>query len=67
MFFKFCDVASNALQVMVGGNLVLYEPIKNAERVFPVVAMIDMLITDMASLKLGLSVNENHPYKRLVC
>jgi tetrahydromethanopterin S-methyltransferase subunit H len=65
--FKFCDVASNALQVMVGGNFVLYGPIENAERVFPVVAMTDMLITDMASLELGLSVSENHPYKRLVC
>jgi tetrahydromethanopterin S-methyltransferase subunit H len=65
--FKFCDIASNALQVMVGGNFVLYGPIENAERVFPVVAMTDMLITDMASLELGLSVSENHPYKRLVC
>jgi tetrahydromethanopterin S-methyltransferase subunit H len=65
--FKFCDIASNALQVMVGGNFVLYGPIENAEWVFPVVAMTDMLITDMASLELGLSVSENHPYKRLVC
>jgi len=65
--FKFCDVASNVLQVIVGGNFVLYGPIENAEQVFPVVAMTDMLITDMASLELGLSVSENHPYKRLVC
>jgi len=64
--FKFCDVASNVLQVMVGGDFVLYGPIENAERVFPVVAMADILITDMASLELGLNVGEDHPYKRLV-
>jgi tetrahydromethanopterin S-methyltransferase subunit H len=65
--FRFCDVASNALQVIVGGNFVLYGPIENAEWVFPVVAMTDVLVTDMASLELGLNVSENHPYKRLVC
>ncbi len=64
--FRFCDVASNALQVIVGGNFVLYGPIENAEHVFPVVAMTDMLVTDMASLELGLVVGEGHPYKRLV-
>jgi tetrahydromethanopterin S-methyltransferase subunit H len=65
--FRFCDVAGNALQVIVGGNFVLYGPIENAEWVFPVVAMTDALVTDMASLELGLNVSENHPYKRLVC
>ncbi|MEM4807870.1 MAG: tetrahydromethanopterin S-methyltransferase subunit H [Candidatus Nezhaarchaeales archaeon] len=64
--FRFCDVASNALQVIVGGNFVLYGPIENAEHVFPVVAMTDILITDMASLELGLTVSESHPYRRLV-
>jgi tetrahydromethanopterin S-methyltransferase subunit H len=64
--FRFCDVASNALQVIVGGNFVLYGPIENAEHVFPVVAMTDALITDMASLELGLAIGEGHPYKRLV-
>jgi len=65
--FKFCDVASNALQVIIGGNFVLYGPIENAEWVFPVVAMTDMLVTDMVSLELGVNISEDHPYKRLVC
>jgi tetrahydromethanopterin S-methyltransferase subunit H len=64
--FRFCDIASNALQVIVGGNFVLYGPIENAEHVFPVVAMTDVLIADMASLELGLAIGESHPYKRLV-
>ncbi|MHC1601366.1 MAG: tetrahydromethanopterin S-methyltransferase subunit H, partial [Candidatus Nezhaarchaeales archaeon] len=64
--FRYCDIASNALQVMVGGNFVLYGPIENAEHVFPVIAMTDSLVTDMACLELGLTVSDEHPYKRLV-
>lgn len=64
--FKFCDIASNALQVIIGGDFVLYGPIENAEHVFPVVAMTDVLVTDMARLELGLVIGEGHPYKRLV-
>ena len=64
--FKFCDIASNALQVIVGGNFVLYGPIENAEYVFPVIAMVDALVTDMACLELGLTISEGHPYRRLV-
>ncbi|RLF11896.1 MAG: tetrahydromethanopterin S-methyltransferase subunit H [Thermoprotei archaeon] len=64
--FRYCDIASNALQILVGGNFVLYGPIENAEHVFPVAAMTDSLITDMACLELGLSIGDEHPYKRLV-
>ncbi|MCS7139236.1 MAG: tetrahydromethanopterin S-methyltransferase subunit H [Candidatus Nezhaarchaeota archaeon] len=64
--FKYCDIASNVLQVMVGGNFVLYGPIENAEYVFPVIAMTDALVTDMACMELGLAVSDSHPYKRLV-
>ncbi|MEM2057801.1 MAG: tetrahydromethanopterin S-methyltransferase subunit H, partial [Thermoproteota archaeon] len=64
--FKYCDVASNALQVMVGGDFVLYGPIENAEYVFPVISMTNSLITDMARLELGLTISEGHPYKKLV-
>lgn len=64
--FKYCDIASNVLQVIVGGNFVLYGPIENAEYVFPVIAMTDALVTDMACMELGLAVSDSHPYKRLV-
>lgn len=64
--FKFCDIASNALQVIIGGNFILYGPIENAEFVFPVIAMVDAIVTDMTHLELGLPIGEEHPYRKLV-
>lgn len=64
--FRFCDIASNILQVIIGGNFVLYGPIENAEFVFPVVAMADAIVTDTTHLELGLPISEDHPYRRLV-
>ncbi|MCX8176529.1 MAG: tetrahydromethanopterin S-methyltransferase subunit H, partial [Candidatus Bathyarchaeota archaeon] len=64
--FKFCDLSSNLLQIMSGGNFVLYGPIENAEGVFAIAAMADVFIAEAASLELKIVPSEGHPFKRLV-
>ena len=64
--YRVCDFSSGLLVVMMGGDFVLYGPIKSAQSVFPVVAMGDMFTAEMASTELGVEPSENHPFRRLV-
>jgi tetrahydromethanopterin S-methyltransferase subunit H len=64
---KTCDVASNILQVLAGGNFVLYGPIENAPLVFPVVAMADSIVAEAVHSEFEDVVPvENHPFRKLV-
>jgi tetrahydromethanopterin S-methyltransferase subunit H len=50
----------------MGANFLLYGPIENVKRVFPAVAMVDIMLGETAK-DLGLSVlAESHPIKKLV-
>ena len=60
----FCDISSNALARLAGSDFVLYGPLENAEKVFPVVAMTDSLISE-ALEEMGLHTPEDSPYKKL--
>jgi tetrahydromethanopterin S-methyltransferase subunit H len=44
--FRICDVSSNLIQQALGGNFLLYGPIRNAPFIFPSVAMCDCMISD---------------------
>ncbi len=63
--FKTCDVSSSLMVQMMGGDFVLYGPIKNAPRVFPVAAMGDVIAAEMAQTELGIEPAEGHPLFRL--
>ncbi len=63
---KFCDISSNVIQIMTGGNFVLYGPIENADRAFPVCAMSDLFIAEATSSELQIVPSENHPLKKLI-
>lgn len=62
---KCCDAAATALQQISAGDFILYGPIENAEIVFPVAAMTDILIAE-AVQDLDIWPAEKHPLNRLV-
>ncbi|MHC1632155.1 MAG: tetrahydromethanopterin S-methyltransferase subunit H [Methanotrichaceae archaeon] len=62
---KCCDSASAALQILSGGDFVLYGPIENAETVFPVAAMTDILVSE-AVRELDVWPAADHPINRLI-
>ncbi len=64
--FLTADAASNLLVQMMGADFVLYGPIENAERVFPVVAMGDVFTAESSDLEFGVSPPDEHPYKKLL-
>jgi len=64
--FLTADAASNLIVQMMGADFVLYGPIENAERVFPVIAMGDVFTAESLDLEFGVSAPDNHPYKKLL-
>ncbi|NWF96853.1 MAG: tetrahydromethanopterin S-methyltransferase subunit H [Candidatus Thorarchaeota archaeon] len=64
--YEACDTASPLLVQAMGGDFVLYGPISNARRVFPVVAMADVFAAESASMEFGLTPEENHPFRKLL-
>ncbi|NYT02878.1 MAG: tetrahydromethanopterin S-methyltransferase subunit H [Methanosarcinales archaeon] len=61
---KCCDAAASALQQLAAGDFVLYGPIENAETVFPVTAMADMMVAE-AVRDLEVFPQPGHPIYRL--
>ncbi|MFW9837679.1 MAG: tetrahydromethanopterin S-methyltransferase subunit H [Candidatus Thorarchaeota archaeon] len=64
--FLTVDAASNLIVQMMGADFVLYGPIENAERVFPVIALGDVFIAESSELEFGVSPPDGHPFKKLV-
>lgn len=60
-----CDVGSNIVQQMVGGDFVLFGPIENAKLAFPACAMVDMFLAEGAK-DLGTEPVEEHPFFKLL-
>lgn len=60
------DIGTNLVAQIMGANFLLYGPIENVKRVFPAVAMVDILLAETAK-DLGLStIAEKHPINMLV-
>jgi tetrahydromethanopterin S-methyltransferase subunit H len=64
--FLTADIASNVIVQVMGADYMLYGPIENASRVFPVAAMVDVFIAESAHLEFGIDALDNHPYKKLL-
>ncbi|MFB2622767.1 tetrahydromethanopterin S-methyltransferase subunit H [Methanothermobacter sp. KEPCO 2] len=60
-----CDVGSNLIQQMAGGDFVLYGPIENARMAFPACAMADIFISEAAK-DIGTEPVEDHPFFKLL-
>jgi tetrahydromethanopterin S-methyltransferase subunit H len=64
--FEMCDIGSNVIAQMMGADYILYGPIKNASKVFPLIAMTDILSAESASIEFGMEASDNHPFKKLL-
>ena len=62
---KCCDAAAAAMQLLAAGDFLLYGPIENADFIFPVAAMADILIAE-AVHDLEIWPVPEHPLNRLV-
>lgn len=63
--FTVCDIGANILQVMCGGDFVLFGPIDNASIAFPAIAQTDMFIAEAAA-DLDTEAVESHPMNNLL-
>ena len=64
--FQTADIASNLIVQLMGADFVLYGPIENAERAFPVVAMGDTFTAESAYLEFGIEPGPDHPFRKLL-
>lgn len=62
---KCCDSAAAAMQLLAAGDFLLYGPIENADFIFPVAAMADILVAE-AVHDLNIWPVSTHPRNRLV-
>lgn len=60
-----CDIGSNIVQQMVGGDFVLFGPIENAKIAFPACAMADIFIAEAAK-DMGTEPVEDHPINKML-
>jgi len=60
-----CDIGSNLIQQMSGGDFVLFGPIENAKIAFPACAMADVFIAEAAK-DMGTEAVETHPMFKLL-
>jgi tetrahydromethanopterin S-methyltransferase subunit H len=60
-----CDMASNGLVVIWGADFTVYGPLRNADKVFPYVAMVDKFIAEGARDYFGMEIEEGHPGRKL--
>ncbi|WP_440946174.1 tetrahydromethanopterin S-methyltransferase subunit H [Methanosarcina sp. T3] len=60
------DIGTNLVAQIAGSDFLLYGPIENVEKVFPAVAMVDIMLGETAK-ELGVEIadSENHPVTRL--
>ncbi|TFG96945.1 tetrahydromethanopterin S-methyltransferase subunit H [Candidatus Thorarchaeota archaeon] len=64
--FYTADIASNLIVQLMGADFVMYGPIENAERAFPVVAMGDVFTAESAYLEFGIEPGPDHPFRKLL-
>jgi tetrahydromethanopterin S-methyltransferase subunit H len=60
-----CDASAAAMQLLAAADFLLYGPIENAEIIFPVAALADILVAE-AVRELEIIPGEAHPLNRLV-
>ena len=60
-----CDIGSNIVQQMAGGDFVLFGPIENARLAFPACGMADIMIAEAAK-DIGTEPVEDHPINKLL-
>jgi len=64
--YEACDISSGLLIQSMGANFILYGPIANSDRVFPVIAMADVFAAESLRDEFGVEPAENHPFHKLL-
>lgn len=59
------DAASNINIPLFGGDYAIFGPMKNAEKVFPLIAWEDILISEYVENYFGVIPEKNHPRRRI--
>lgn len=60
-----CDIGANIVQIMTGGDFVLFGPIDNAPIAFPACAQTDIFVAEAAK-DMGTEAVEDHPMFKLL-
>ena len=60
-----CDMGANAMPVMMGADYCVYGPMRNADRIFPFIAMVDKFMAEGAVDYFGVEIPDDHPMRRL--
>jgi tetrahydromethanopterin S-methyltransferase subunit H len=63
--YPICDIGSNGLVILLGGNYTIYGPIHNAEKAFPFVAMVDKIVSEGAEEYFGVAPPDVHPRSKM--
>jgi len=63
--FHMCDIGSNVIPVIAGMDFVLYGPIENAQTVFPLVGMADMIVAEANQAEHEIEPAETHPILKM--
>ncbi|MFZ2070007.1 MAG: tetrahydromethanopterin S-methyltransferase subunit H [Halobacteriota archaeon] len=63
--FEICDIASNVIPVIAGMDFVLYGPIEHAPKVFPLVGMADMMVSEANKAEHDIEAKEPHPILKM--
>ncbi len=64
--YEACDISSGLLIQSMGANFILYGPIANSDRVFPVIAMADVFAAESLRNEFGVEPADNHPFRKLL-
>ncbi|MDI6810720.1 MAG: tetrahydromethanopterin S-methyltransferase subunit H [archaeon] len=60
--FHICDIGSNVIPPLLGQDFVMYGPIENAPVVFPLIGMMDMIVSEGNAAEHEIEAKEPHPY-----
>lgn len=60
--FHICDIGSNVIPAILGQDFIMYGPIENASVVFPLIGMMDMIVSECNQAEHEIEVKEPHPY-----
>jgi tetrahydromethanopterin S-methyltransferase subunit H len=63
--YERCDMAANALPPLLGADWLIFGPLDNAPKVYPVIAMVDTFVSEAAEDYFSVAPGDDHPRRRL--
>jgi len=63
---KTVDASSNINIPLFGGDFAIYGPVENSDKVFPIIAWQDILISEYTETYFGIQPSSSHPRRKLL-